>query len=656
VAAVGRCALLLTLVAAVWGLVAASLGRQRPSLAESAWRSLLATPAGLVGAAVALVTALLTHDFSVRYVAETSDRSMPAYLTVLALWAGDAGSMLLWVLILALFGALAATRLRRSAGGDVVLVTIAAVQVFYLLVTVIANPFASSVHIPPDGQGMQPLLRSNLLMAVHPPLLYAGLIGFTVPFAIAMAALIRPELVDWWIKAARRWLLAAWCLLTAGLGLGALWSYNVLGWGGYWAWDPVENAAIMPWLTATALLHSARLQERRGVLVDWNLALMAMTFALTVLAAFLTRGDVLTSVHAFADSEVTPLYLGFLIVVVVASAVLIARRAWWPRRAGRVATVASRETALLGNNLALLALVMTILAGTLYPLLVRAISGRSASIGASFYRSAAVPLLIAVLVLAGIGPLLRWRHDTLHAVVRRAAPAMLVTTLVSAVVLRGHPEPSVSGAVIAATFVGAANLTELIRSGLWGRRVRPADMRQWRGALLAHVGLALVALGVAVSAGFSVESEVTLAPGQEVQLARYHLVYDRLRPARGRDYRALVAQVNVVRDGRRVTLLAPALVSYPGATAPTGVPAVHRTTQEDVYLALLAVEQPAARITLQAYVKPALNLVWVGCAVVASGGLLAAWPPGARHGRQAPPLSADTADIPAGTPEIRRDE
>lgn len=611
-AAAGRCALLLALLAAAWALVAAVAAARRPVLLASARRALPATLVAVVAANAALLIALLSDDFSVRYVAATSDRSMPAHLTALALWAGDAGSMLLWVLILAGYGTVAAAR-ARGPDAAARLATIGAVTFFYLLVAVVVNPFATSAATPADGQGMQPLLRSNLLMAVHPPMLYAGLIGFTVPFAVAIAALLRPGPVDWWIAAGRRWLTVSWCLLTAGLGLGALWSYAVLGWGGYWAWDPVENAAILPWLSATALLHSARLQDRRGVLATWNLTLMAGTFALTVLAAFLTRGGVLTSVHAFAESAVGPLYLAFLAIVVAASTVLIARRAPALRATTRIETAVTRETALLGNNVLLVALIAMILAGTLHPILVQALTGTPVSVGASFYRTVTTPLLIAVLLLAGLGPLLRWRRDTLTAVAVRAAPAVLVTAAVAVLVTRPRPE------VLAATFVGIANLGELVRS--W----RGASSR-WRGALVAHTGLAVAALGIGVSAGWAVDTEATLDPGQEARLGPYRLVYERPQDIRAADHAGVAARITVLRDGRPVARLAPALAAYTGAAPPIGLPAVHRTPREDVYLALLAVEQPAGRITLHGYVKPGVNLLWAGCAITVLGGLLACAP------------------------------
>jgi cytochrome c-type biogenesis protein CcmF len=603
VAAVGRCALLLALAAAVWAAAGSILGVRRPALADSARRSALAALGGVLTAAAALLIALLRQDFAVRYVAGTTDRTLPVHLRLLALWSGDAGSMLLWTLILAGFTAVAAVRLRHRPP---VPALVAAVLAFYLLVTVVADPFARSAVPPADGSGMQPLLRSNLLMAIHPPLLYAGLIGFTVPFAMAMTL---P--VDRWTVAARGWLLTSWCLLTAGLALGALWSYTVLGWGGYWAWDPVENAAVMPWLTATALLHSARLQERRGVAVVGNLALMAGTFALTVLAVFLTRGNVLVSVHAFAGSLVGPLYLGFLVLVVVAGAVRIASRRPPPAAEPPVGAVATRETALLGNNVVLVALTVTVLAGTLYPLLVRAVTGRAATIGEAFYRTAATPMLVAVLVLAGIGPLLRWRYDTVDALARRAAPAALVSLVVTGLALLARPDPLVAAAIAAATFTAAANLTELLRPGRRDRR--------WP---VAHVGFAMVALGVAVSAGYSVEAEATLSPGQRARLGGYDLAYDRLDGSSAR----LAAHITVSRGGHRVAELGPALAAYPGAAAPVGLPAVHRTPVEDVYLALLAVEQPAGRITVHGYVKPGMSLLWAGCAVAVAGGAVALLP------------------------------
>src|SRR5438132_6646876 len=357
-ARLGTFALALALALSVYGLVASVWGarRGRPLFVESARTTAYAVLGAVAAANGAMIAALLANDFSIRYVAENSSRETPTFFKVLSLWSADDGSLLLWNLILAIFIAAVAYRTprRRPETLPYALATLFGVQVFYLaLVSGPSRPFASLAVAPSDGTGPLPLLQNHPLMAVHPPMLYLGFIGMTVPFAFAVAALMAGRLSDQWIRVTRRWTLFAWICLTAGLVLGALWSYAVLGWGGYWAWDPVENVALLPWLMATALLHSVMLQERRGMLKVWNLSLAVGGFALTTFGTFLTRGSILSSVHAFAQSSVGPLYLGFLVTVLLAGFGLIAMRAWRLRTEGRFDAVLSRGAAFLGNNLGL---------------------------------------------------------------------------------------------------------------------------------------------------------------------------------------------------------------------------------------------------------------------------------------------------------------
>src|SRR5438132_86542 len=371
-ARLGTFALALALALSVYGLVASVWGarRGRPLFVESARTTAYSVLAAVAAANGAMIAALLANDFSLRYVAENSSRETPTFFKVLALWSADDGSLLLWNLILALFVAAVAFRFRKRRPETLpyAMATLFGVQAFYLiLVSGPSRPFTSLAAAPSDGTGPLPLLQNHPLMAVHPPFLYLGFIGMTVPFAFAIAALVSGTLSDRWIRITRRWTLAAWIFLSTGLVLGALWSYGVLGWGGYWAWDPVENVALLPWLMATAFLHSVMIQERRGMLKIWNLSMIVGAFALTTFGTFLTRGSILSSVHAFAQSAVGPMYLGFLVVVLVAGLGLIAARSWRLRSEGRFDSALSREAVFLGNNLALLSITFVVLLGTIFP-------------------------------------------------------------------------------------------------------------------------------------------------------------------------------------------------------------------------------------------------------------------------------------------------
>ena len=446
----GRYALLLALALAVWGLLAAVVGlrRQRPLAVESARTTAFALLAVVVAANGAMLAALLSDDFTLRYVAQNSSRATPTFFKVLALWSADDGSLLLWNLVLAGYLAAVAFRFRRYRPEALpgALAVMYAVAVFYLLVVSgPSEPFAT-LAAPPDGRGPTPLLQNHPLMAVHPPFLYLGFVGLTVPFAFAIAGLVSDGLSDRWVALTRRWTLAVWCFLTVGLLLGALWSYSVLGWGGYWAWDPVENAALLPWLVTTALLHSVMLQERRGMLAVWNLSLAVGAFALATFGTFLTRGNVLLSVHTFATSAVGPMYLGFLVLVLAGGFGLIATRAWRLRAPGRIDAVLSREASFVGNNLLLLTLTFVVLLGTVFPLAVEATSGRQVTVGGPYFRRTTVPLMLLLLFLAGVGPLLPWRSGSAGRLTRRLRlPLGASAALMLALAVARAPQPRRGG-------------------------------------------------------------------------------------------------------------------------------------------------------------------------------------------------------------------
>jgi len=647
----------LGLVLAVYGLVASVLGvrRDRPLLVESARTTAFSLLAVVAAANGAMLAAILSNDFAIKYVAENSSRATPTFFKVLSLWSADEGSLLLWNLVLAGYIAAVAFRFRRRKPETFpwAMAVMYAVSAFYLvLVLGPTRPFATLASAPPDGRGPLPLLQNHPLMAAHPPFLYLGFIGLTVPFAFAMAALISGTISDRWIRITRRWTLAAWIFLTVGLLLGALWSYGVLGWGGYWAWDPVENIALLPWLMATAFLHSVMIQERRGMLKVWNLSLIVGAFALTTFGTFLTRGSILSSVHAFAQSLVGPMYLGFLVVILIGGFGGIAVQAWRLRSQGRFDSPLSRESAFLGNNIVLLAITFVVLLGTIFPLVVEALTDRQSTVGGPYFKQTTVPLFLLLLFLMGIGPILPWRAATPEQARRRiAAPvAAGAATMVLLALLGMRNVAAVAGFGMAA-FVLVANAGEVVRSiralararsrGVLGA-VPEAVVRNPRmyGGYLVHFGVAIAIIAVISSTSFGRQTEVTLALGRQTSFAGYALRYEGQRVLRQPQRQVLVADVSVSREGRSLGRVTPSLNLYPGASEPIGTPSIQYGVLKDLYASVIGFEGDAGdRATFRFFLNPGVMWLWVGGGVMALGGLLASWPRRRRALFPEPPLS-----------------
>ena len=661
----GTFALTLGLGLAVYGAVASVIGvrRGRPLLVESARTSAYSLFAVIAAANGAMLAAILGNDFSIRYVAENSSRATPTFFKVLSLWSADEGSLLLWNLVLAGFIAAIAFRFRtrRPESLPWALAVMFGVAAFYLvLVLGPTAPFATLAGAPLEGRGPLPLLQNHPLMAAHPPFLYLGFIGFTVPFAFAVAALLTGSISDGWIRMTRRWTLAAWIFLTVGLVLGALWSYGVLGWGGYWAWDPVENVALLPWLTATAFLHSVMIQERRGMLKVWNLSLIVGTFALTTFGTFLTRGSILSSVHAFAQSLVGPLYLGFLLVVLAGGFGLIAMRSWRLRSEGRLDAPVSRESAFLLNNMVLLALTFIVLLGTIFPLLVEAVTGRQSSVGGPYFRQTTVPLMLLLLFLMGVGPLLSWRRTAPEQAQRRlAVPAAAAAAVMVGVVAAGVRSLAAVGAFGLAAFAGVANLGEIARgvrahARATGNRRGQAAMsaaarnRRRYGGLVVHVGVVVAAVAITTSSSFARQTELTLGRGQEGTFVGYTLRYVGQRTVVQPQRQVLVAEIRVERDGRDQGRMTPSLNLYPGASEPIGTPSIRYGAFKDLYASVLGFSEAGSEATFRFFLNPGVLWLWVGGGIAGLGGVLAAWP--RRRRRIDPGLSAERREMAGVAP------
>src|SRR5262252_4486176 len=554
----GTYLLLFGLAVSGYGLLAAAVGAKtgRPALVESARRCAFGLFAAMAAACATMLAALLTNDFAIRYVADNSALQTPTFFKALSLWGADDGSLLLWNLILAGYIAAVALRFRRDRPPTFpyALGVLFGVQVFYLtLINGPARPFASLANPPADGRGPAPLLQNHPLMAVHPPFLYLGFIGFTVPFAFGVAALLAGEGTDEWVSLIRRWTLAVWCFLTIGLVLGALWSYSVLGWGGYWAWDPVENVALLPWLVSTAFLHSVMLQERRGMARLWNIALVIGAFALMTFGTFLTRGNVLSSVHAFAQTSVGPAYLAFLALVLLTGFGLVAWRLPALRSPATLTSAVSREGAFVANNMLLLAATAIILLGTVFPLIVEAVTGQQVTVGGPYFRSSITPV---ILLLAGTAPLLPWRATSRARALRRlripaAAAAAVVIATAAAGVTSVYAVAGFGLAALVLVTNGQEICTGVSAGRHGGRGAVRALLRSRRrhAGLVVHLGLALVAAGIIASSTLGQQSQVTLKTGQAAVFGGQVLRYQGLRTDQQPQRIVLTAAVSVTNPG-----------------------------------------------------------------------------------------------------------
>jgi cytochrome c-type biogenesis protein CcmF len=593
-------------------------------------------------ATVAMVVALVTHDFSVSYVAQVGSRATPLFYTVISLWGALEGSILFWAWVLGLYGTVVVW-LNRNRPGNLIPYTalaLLAVSLFFgILLVGPANPFHPVFPVPADGPGPNPLLQNHILMGVHPPLLYLGYVGMTVPFAFAVGAMLSGEVTgDDWIKLSLRWTLLSWGFLSAAIVAGMWWSYEVLGWGGYWAWDPVENASFLPWLTATAYLHSMILQERRGMLRLWNVNLVVGTFVLTVLGTFLTRSGIISSVHAFTVGLIGYYFLAFIALVLIGALVMVAGNSNLLRTSGRMDSVASRESVFLLNNLFLTAFMFTVLIGTLFPLVAEAIRGVKVSVGAPFFNRMTLPMIMMLLFLMGVGPALPWRSATAAELRSKLLPPLVGALLFCVGAL-------VAGArnfygVVAFSFIGYAAMANLREYWIGMRARHNAHGEGWATALfllirgnprryggyLAHLGLLIVALGIVGSSSFRREREMTLKPGDTLTVAGQTI---RLKGVWGREeaQRSVIgATVEVLKNGRVVGVIEPRMNYYPTSDQPVPTPQVRSTIGGDLYLSLMSFDPNGAHATIRAIVQPLVSWIWFGGGVVVLGALICMFP------------------------------
>jgi cytochrome c-type biogenesis protein CcmF len=677
VANLGYGALLITFLVSIYAAFAAVRGARRnaPAWVESARSATLLTFPLLTVVSLCIIYLLVNGNYEVEYVASVTSNSMPLYLRVTALWGGQAGSLVFWSWLMAAFAS--AVTLRkwdrdREFLPWVILVSMVTLAFFLLLTLFVENPFeriwmspagaittsilqpaGTTLFTPQDGQGLNPLLR-HPGMIIHPPMLYLGFVSFVIPYAFAVAALITGRTDDRWIRITRRWTLIAWLFLSLGLILGMRWAYDVLGWGGYWGWDPVETSSLLPWLSGTAFLHSVVIQEKRGMLKHWNMVLIIITYDLVIFGTFLTRSGVLSSVHAFAQSAIGPLFFGFITITFVASLALLARR--WNELKSKtyMTSVFSREAFFLANNWVFMIILVICLLGVIYPVLTEALglvgqripalagvfTGQKVTFGAEWYEANTGPFFGLLLLLMGIAPLSAWKHSTIKTLGRGAWKpfAASVGILGIAFALGVRHWAALIGFWLAG-FAAAVTLYEFWRAAWARRRTKGENLalalwnlagrnRRRYGGYIIHLGVVLMALGIIGIEIFQTQTQGTIAQGEQITLGRYSLTFDSLSVFDTEDGRNVArAVVSVYRDGKYLGELYPRRDYYYESQQPMTIPGVRSSMEDDFYV-LLVDWQPVstAGATFKVYHNPLVNWLWLGGFVFILGTLVAAWP------------------------------
>ncbi|MGA0134978.1 MAG: heme lyase CcmF/NrfE family subunit [Ilumatobacteraceae bacterium] len=627
-AQLGRAFLLVGFLAAFFGAFAAAVGARRgdPKTLRLVPRFVTLSVVMAVAAFAVMEWAMITRDFSLLYVQGVGSYSTPALYNFAAVWSALEGSILMWVLVLAGYVAAVAWWMRRRFSeplvGWALAVMLAVLAYFFLLSFGPANPFVVGPPGVLDGPGPNPLLQNHVLVMFHPPILYLGYVGMTVPFAFALAALIAGKVEDGWLHLTRRWTVAAWGFLTFGIALGGWWSYEVLGWSGVWAWDPVENASLLPWITGTAYIHSVMVQERRGLLRVWNVSLLIATFSLTILGTFLTRSGVLNSVHAFSESDIGPWLLAMFAVVVAVSLVLVFLRGDQLRASGAVDSVFSREGAFLVNNVLFAVFAFVVLLGTVFPLVVEAIQQRQIVVGEPFFDRLTIPIGLTMLFIMAVAPVLPWRRDGSDLLSQRLLGPALV-------------------GVASLTFsiaVGATGLAPLLAFGLGGfaggsalrhlvRAVRVQRLRGFvgraNGGMVVHLGVILICVALAASNSFTRSQEIDLVAGKTARFAGH--TFELMDVVEVRDQRSTSVRALVSVDGGKA--YAPSITKYTRIGMNVGTPSVRTSFSHDVYLTLEPpVRQDSGQARIKVFVKPMILWLWIGTFVMALGTVLAVLP------------------------------
>ncbi len=674
----GYIALVLALVLAVYGIVVSVLGARRnlPELVASG-RNAIYVIGGLVVIAAALMwRALLTSDFNLAYVYSHTERNLPTLFKFSALWGGQAGSLLFWLLVACAF-AVAATWFFRDQQLSMQ-PYVNAVQLLYIwfflallifaenpfdrlwraadgqIVTAVFGPAGATPVIPLDGQGLNPQLQ-NYWMVIHPVALYLGFVGMTVPFAFAVAALITGQLGNTWIKLIRKWMLVPWLFLSLGILLGSQWAYIELGWGGYWAWDPVENASFLPWLTATAFVHSIMIQERRGMLKVWNMVLIWLTWELTLIGTFLTRSGVVQSVHSFALSAVGPMFAAFIVLTMIGFLALLIWRLPLLKSENQLDAVLSRETSFLTQNVIFVVIMAATFLGTIFPSISELVAGDKISLNAPYFNRVNGPIFFALLLLMGAAPLLAWRRSAPETL-RRNFTIPIIAALLSVPLLFLLGNRNTAGFVgfAALFFVFAGIVQEYVR-GVAARRAAtgealPAALanlvrRNGRryGGYVVHIGVLLIALGIIGNEFYQSEGQANLKVGESITVANYTLTYRGLEARQGPNYTEFTARLDLTRNGRSLGQILPTKHIYnKNQEQPMTEVGLRPGPVEDVYVVLAGFDGGGTTASFKVYVNPLMSWMWIGGLVLIIGVLISAWP------RRSPAAAEVIRRVPAG--------
>jgi cytochrome c-type biogenesis protein CcmF len=642
--ALGTFLLLASFVGCAYAIAASIAGARRRSrrLTESGIGAFYLVTALMTVASGVIVHAFVTNNYAIKYVQRYSDAALPLPYKIASYWGGLDGSVMFWVFLLGVFGAIAVYRNRERHRELIpwVVATIAATEMFFLLVMVVHNnPFSTYLTpAPADGQGLNPLLQ-NFYMAIHPPSLYVGLVAMTVPFAFCLAALITGHLDDAWLRAVRRWTMVGWLALSFGLTLGMLWAYEELGWGGYWGWDPVENAGLLPWFTATAFLHSLMVQERRGMLRVWNVTLVILTFFLTIFATFMTRAGVVQSVHAFGESrELALLFTIFMVIILAVSFGLVIYRLPLLRSRNELDSWVSREAAFLANNWVLLFSAFFVLFATMFPTISEALTGERLTVGPPFFNKWMLPIGLILLVLTGVGPLLAWRKSTVANLVDQFLGPVVFALLVAGALVAFGVRVWSSGICFAlCAFVFGTIAQEFIRGADVRRATTGSDRltamiglvsrsKRRYGGYIVHVGIAVMFLGFA-GEGFKQEGEALLRPGEQMQVSDFTIKHDALRVTSDAQKQMITGHVSVFKDGELFASLEAAKWFFAKReNEPTTEVAIRRGVWEDLYIVLAGYDAAEQTATYAVTVNPLVNWIWLGFAILAFGTGLAMMP------------------------------
>lgn len=640
----GSISIFLAFIISIYVLVASIYGvkTKKWDFVKSAENGAIGVLALLLIATIALVHSLLNLDFTLKYVALNTSTDLATIYRFTSLWAGQAGSLLLWCLVLSMYTAIVVIQCRNKDRKltPYVLATLATVSIFFIgIIAFVENPFEKLPFTPTEGRGLNPILQ-NGYMAIHPLTLYLGYVGVTVPFAFGMGALLSGQLGDAWIKYSRKWALFAWTFLSIGLLLGARWAYLELGWGGYWAWDPVENAAFMPWLAATAFIHSVMIQEKKGMLKKWNMSLIIITFFLSIFGTFITRSGIISSVHSFAQSDIGPLFLGFIAFILLFSFAMFLYRIKDLETENHFDSILSRESAFIFNNLLFLGGAFAVFLGTIFPILSEAVTGNKILVGPPYFNRVNVPIALVLIFLMGVGPLISWRKASFKNLLKNfLTPVILGILTVIVLMAFGMTDVIALISFALCAFVTGTVFTEFIR----GTKVRikrgenflvaftklvSRNKRRY-GGYIVHIGVVLIVIGITASSVFVTEKQSTLAPGQSMELRDYSLRFDGLKQYTTDAKNATIANLTLFENGKQVDTIAPEknIYKYEGnreINQETEV-ALRSTFKDDLYIILSGFNEDGSA-TIRVMINPLVNWIWAGGLVLVLGAIVTMWP------------------------------